>query len=599
MGLKRAEGLLVESRAAFGEEPAWQALWAEFERRRAYDNQLVAADEARARGDFDAATDVLQAIANGAPDDRAARALKAVSEERARADERARREAEEQARREAEEEARLQREEAIRNGRRDAAELVEQQNFKSAIEVLAGLNRQFPGNVDVQREWQAAILLDQDHREEEIKREAEEKARQEREVAVASARKEAADLVEQGDFRGAVAVLSRIDRKYPNDPDVQTERQTALELDRQREEQLNREAKERARQERDAAIASGRREAAALVEKGDFHNARELLDFLNRRFPGSLELQQDRESAIQLERQNEERLKREAAQQSTRQRDLAIRNSRREASELIQEGYFAAAITLLSRLAQQYPDDVEVRKDWESAVQRERQWREEQKRREAEEAARRQRERLISLGRTQAAELAQAGDFQEAIAVLDRLSEQFPDVAEIRQDRDDVSRLERQRHLAEQRAKEALARFSARQRVDRPTSPGGDMSPLNESETKNLSLAAEQRAKQALTSYSESRREVSPDRWSVTPEVLSFESHAGQFPSAPQRIVVNGASFYRLETNATWLRAQAKEGSVEVCVEPSGMKAGQYSATLTVFNRSGSQRHVTVWLLLG
>jgi len=325
--------LLGESQSAFSEEPAWRGLWDELERSREYENLLGAAEEARTRAEYDRAAALLQPAVTEATDDRASELLNVVAEEKKLAEQRAHREAEHQARREAAEKARLERQEIIRKAREEAAELVLRQDLQSAIEILNRLRREYPDNPDVQRELHATIQLDRRRRDEESQRNIEEAARKKRGQAVATARNEAAELMEKGDLDAAIAVLKRIDLEYPDDPDVQRERDAAVRLQREREERrrrdaeaaalreqeiaaakARREAEEAARRERLKVISDGRSQASALAKSGDFRSAMVVLDHLLDRFPGDLELVQERESVIQMEqeRQQAERRAREA-----------------------------------------------------------------------------------------------------------------------------------------------------------------------------------------------------------------------------------------------------------------------------------------------
>src|ERR1035438_2061339 len=84
-------------------------------------------------------------------------------------------------------------------------------------------------------------------------------------------------------------------------------------------------------------------------------------------------------------------------------------------------------------LGAEYPDVIEISQDREAAVE---EW--ERRRREA-----------IAAGRQEADELLRSGDSQGAIAILDRLGAEYPDVIEISQDREAaVQEWERRRRAA-------------------------------------------------------------------------------------------------------------------------------------------------------
>ena len=309
-------------------------------------------------------------------------------------------------RREAEERARQQTEATIAKGRSDAAEEIRKGDCEGAIATLDALAGQFPDRPDIQSDRQAA---------------AREFDRQQTE-AIDKGRSDAAEQVRKGDCEGAIATLDALAGQFPDRPDIQSDRQAAArELDRQ-----HREAEERAREQTEAAIAKGRSDAMELLRKGDCEGAIATLDALAGQFPDRLDIQSDRQAAArELDSQREE---------------AEIAMGRQEAARLI-EVDSAAAIAVLERLAGQHPSNSDVVRELETA-RREL----ERRRQEAEEQQRRQDQAVVAQGRAEAAVLAENGEYPRAIAMLDRLASQYPDDAAIALDRAAaVSALERAR----------------------------------------------------------------------------------------------------------------------------------------------------------
>jgi hypothetical protein len=158
---------------------------------------------------------------------------------------------------------------------------------------------------------------------------------------------------------------------------------------------------------------------------------------------------------------------------------------------------------MLDWFASQFPDHLGIRQDREAAGRQL-----EILRRDAEERARRKQELLaIAKVREEAAGLVRQGEYQQAMAVLDRLAGQYPADPEIRADRDAAAaEWERQRAEIEERAKGALSAFSARQRDVAATAAGG-AAPIPVRPTED---DAEQRAKAALAALS-ARKQAAPN----------------------------------------------------------------------------------------
>src|SRR5205085_1141286 len=110
-------------------------------------------------------------------------------------------------------------------------------------------------------------------------------------------------------------------------------------------------------------------------------------------------------------REREQLAQQEAKEQARRLREQAIAGGRQAAAARWSEGNLEEAVGLLERLRGQYPDSVEVHRDYDAAAQ------ELRERQETEERARREREQTIAAGRLTAATQELKGNLQEALAL--------------------------------------------------------------------------------------------------------------------------------------------------------------------------------------
>jgi hypothetical protein len=116
---------------------------------------------------------------------------------------------------------------AISSRRREADALVQQGNYPAALAILEQLESQFPGRPEVQQDREAVQqALDPQH--------------QEAAAALAKVRSDAEAWVRQGHYKRAIQMLSELIRRYPDYPDIQKQRDAAvqaIELQRRREAQ--------------------------------------------------------------------------------------------------------------------------------------------------------------------------------------------------------------------------------------------------------------------------------------------------------------------------------------------------------------------------
>ncbi|MFL6449481.1 MAG: tetratricopeptide repeat protein, partial [Bryobacteraceae bacterium] len=228
---------------------------------------------------------------------------------------------------------------------------------------------------------------------EKRQREAEEAARRKREESIAKGRAEAGALLKRNDAAGAAKLLERLTKQYPESIELRLDYGAAVkELERRQweaEEQAKREAEvkrqqeaeEAARQKREESIAKGRAEAAALLSRNDGAGAVALLDRLTKQYPESIGLRRDLEAAVQaLDRQRrepEERRRREAEDATRRKQEEAIANGRAEAGALLKRNDAGGAVKLLERLKNRYPNNGELRWDYDAAVKKLKPWKRE------------------------------------------------------------------------------------------------------------------------------------------------------------------------------------------------------------------------------
>jgi hypothetical protein len=149
------------------------------------------------------------------------------------------------------------------------------------------------------------------------------------------------------------------------------------------------------------AIAAGRRSASALGKGGKLTAMVALLEKLCEQYPDSIRLKEDLQAAsLRL--------------------DEAINVGRCKANALLGTNNLSEAVGLLDRLCGLYPRSEQLKQDREVAVSSLRS--------------------AIEEGRREVARRLESSDFEGAATLLDRLSESFPDSAEIKQDRAKVLR---------------------------------------------------------------------------------------------------------------------------------------------------------------
>jgi tetratricopeptide (TPR) repeat protein len=419
---------------------------------------------------------------------------------------------------EAEDRVRRQRaQEALAKGRDDAAALGAKGLYGDAMAILAHVLQDFENQPGIESDVQSAA-----RDLEQLRRQNEEQARRRREeAAITKGRQDAANLIENGDCQGAIRVLDWLAVQYPGHAGIQRDREAA----QREQERLRWEAEEQARRQREqAAVAQARGDAASLMRDGDCEGALALLDKLAEQYPGYAEIRRDRDAA----RRELERRRVEAQEQERRQRDeVAIAKSRQDVAEQVQRGDYQGALAILDWLAGQFPGHPGVKQD-QDALRRQL----EALRQKAEDEARRQRDLLeIANGRQDANRLIRSGNYQAALAVLDRLAVQYPADTEIARDRAAAAdEWNRRQHEVEDRARLALAKYSERQR-SQAEQPGAAPPTVVERVPVEELRASEERAQQALAAFwakkQEQRRPQMPADSSTVARIASWSRQLG------------------------------------------------------------------------
>ena len=329
--------------------------------------------------------------------------------------------------------------ETLSQRRQEAAEQARREAAKRQEEGAVGKRRKEAEAAVQQGDYQGAVtILDelagrypnrpeiQQDREIAVQALEQQRRRQEN-AAIGKALSEASVFARQGDYPRALAMLDELDRRYPDRPEIRMDREAV----RQGVERQRREAEELARrQEADAAIAKGRRDAEEALQRGDYGGAVTILDGLDRQYPGRPEVQADREVVL------------EAQQRVPRQKmeDAAVAKALKEAEAAVQQGDHAHATSILDELAHRYPQRSDIQKAAAQVIEQQRrrvaEAREQQQRAAEAEVRRQQEEALIAQGRSDAGALLRKGDHQSALALLEGLAKRHPDNLEIARDRE-------------------------------------------------------------------------------------------------------------------------------------------------------------------
>jgi tetratricopeptide (TPR) repeat protein len=237
-------------------------------------------------------------------------------------------------------------------------------------------------------------------------------------------------LLTEGNSAGAVRLLDDAMLQYPGEPEISLLLTSARGAFRDSE-----------------FLKQHRSQIAGLEAVGQYGAALALMEAARARYPGNTELL---DTAARL---------RQGLQEQERKRLFAAHVSRVE--EAIKSGDWDAAATRCEGAQRDFPEEAALAELFEtvSRTRRETEERarlvaEERARRESEELARRQEESAIAKGRNDADALVRKGDYQGAVATLDRLASQHPGHPDIQRDREAAQgELERQRWQAEEQAR--------------------------------------------------------------------------------------------------------------------------------------------------
>jgi len=450
--------------------------------------------------------------------------------------------------------------EAVARGRAEALRLLKRRDFDGAIRALRALQTQFPQEHEIDGDLEEAERTKQDF---------------EGKKAIAAGRKEGDRLLAQRDFDGAIRCYESLIKQFPSDPLLPEEIRNA------------KEAKER--RQRKEEVEQGRAEADRRISQGDFDQAIELLEALARRFPQDLGLAEELRSAKER--------KAKAALREKYSRGVE------EAQGLQAEGRLEDAIRLYESLLKERPGDPALTEGLRSAGIAQRTKAEE----ERKQVYQREFEKAERLGR----ENCDAG-----LRAAENLLKQFPGDRRIEELRQRLLETKKLRGIDEQITQlEKLWRKS-------------DTAAVQETAERILGQREDPRARQYLEWAKEARvnaeREapsVPPARakrqvwpWAALPIVLvlavalvywlthssaaslvadsvhlTFTWKSGAPPPAPRKIAITSkgaAANWTVSAAADWMKAvrigTGSAAEVEVSIDPSKIRPGQYTAPLTI-----------------
>jgi eukaryotic-like serine/threonine-protein kinase len=250
--------------------------------------------------------------------------------------------------------------------------------YDACISLLTSLGREFPDEQEIPK------LLESAHQNQ---------AEQRRQRGVTEARKLLADRR----YDECTTLLSRLERQFPGDEEIQSLRRAT------REEQAEHQKQQRLE------------EARSLLASRRYQECTALLTTLEKQFPGDGEVA---------------KLRAAVREDETKQRKL---QSLGEARNLLASKNYEQSLVLLASLQKEFPEEEEIRKLQESARK--------------EQAEQRKREGLAQ-GRT----LLAARRYDESIAVLSKLQADFPGETGIAKLLESAGK-----EQAEQRKREGLA----------------------------------------------------------------------------------------------------------------------------------------------
>jgi serine/threonine-protein kinase len=343
-----------------------------------------------------------------------------------------------------------ERRKACAEGRFEAGRLVRSHDFEKALNVLGELLARYPGEADVQRDWESALAA----REQQQRELGEQQAQQARREG----REQVRQLVARQDLEGAQQKLDALLLQFPGDPELERDRQQVVQArarqvaqERERQEPTRAqarpaaaEAREPVRREQDLAEQRARQmraeqriRAQDLASRHLVDEALEITRRLLQQFPGDTELERDRQRYLAAREQRN----RTSDEQRGRK---ALAEGREQARQLVSRQQYAAAAQKLEALAARFPGDAELAAECQRAV-----------------AARDQQIRLQ--GREQFRQLMARQDLDRALEHAEALLAQFPDDRELRRDKKMVLAARERRD--QERVAQGARQLRAQQRI--------------------------------------------------------------------------------------------------------------------------------------
>jgi hypothetical protein len=300
-------------------------------------------------------------------------------------------------------EARARQERAA--GREQVRQLSARLEFAAAQQKVDTLLLQFPGDAELERDRQQLANA----RERQERDQAAQNARRAR----LEGREQVRQMLARQDFDGALQKVEMLLAQFPGDPDMERDRQQAVQGRERRLAESTGQGPSR------QLRAAQRIRAQELAGRQQLDDAAEIIQGLLQQFPGDADLERD----LQKYQSARDQRDRTAREQRARQ---ARAEGREQARQLLVKRQCAAAVAKLEALLVEFPGDAELEADRQQAVaERDRQG----------EPAELRSSQIRARGRDQIRQLMGKQDLENALQKAEELLAQFPDDRELRRDK--------------------------------------------------------------------------------------------------------------------------------------------------------------------